>query len=184
MSVLEAATATSIKWAARGYLEAGISVIPVRGKAANVQWRAYTTRRASIATLDSWVRKGLLSGVGVVCGEVSGGLVVIDVDSMAACDEYEATFPELTRTFTVRSGSGRGKHYYYYATDILPANTWRNGVELRANGSYVVGAPSPHPSGLAYCVVRSSPSDAGLSSAAAGVAARPPHRQLPPPSGR
>jgi hypothetical protein len=153
-TLLKAAHAATIKQAAQLYLQAGISVIPVRGKAPCVKWQQYTVRRASRAAVNTWASKGILSGVGIVCGEVSGGLVVIDIDSMAAVDEYETVFPELRHTFTVRSGSGRGRHYYYYADGILPANLWRNGVELRANHAYVVGAPSPHPSGLAYSVVR------------------------------
>ena len=54
---------------------------------------------------------------------------------------------------TIRSGSGRGRHYYFYA-DQLPINTWLQGVELRADGAYVVAAPSPHNSGHRYVVER------------------------------
>lgn len=157
MSILDAATSPTVGEAAYGYIEAGCSIIPVQGKVAVGSWREYQFKRPTSIKVSQWLRSRQMSGIGLVCGEVSGGLVVIDVDSRAACIEFEAEFPMLTDTLTIRSGSGRGNHYYFYAVDILPANTWRDGVELRANKAYVVAPPSLHPvSGLAYCVVRAA----------------------------
>lgn len=154
-TILEAAQSLSIKDAAHVYLYAGCSIIPVVGKKPAIEWRRYTREAPSHFTVQYWLKSGKMRGIGMVCGAVSGGLVVIDVDSMTACFEFEAAFPHLTDTLTVRSGSGRGKHYYFYAADILPANLYHNGIEMRSNGAYVVAAPSLHPvSGLAYCVVR------------------------------
>lgn len=154
-TLLEAASSFTITDAAHTYLLAGASIIPLTGKKPSIVWRRYTHERASQFTAKYWLRSGKMSNIGLVCGAVSGGLVVIDVDSIGACAEFEAAFPDLTHTLTIRSGSGRGKHYYYYAADIIPANTWRNGVELRSNGAYVVAPPSRHvSSGLAWCVVR------------------------------
>lgn len=154
-SILDAATSPTVGEAAYAYLEAGCSIIPVQGKRPVGNWRPYQTIRPTTTKVRHWLKTGQMYGIGMVCGAVSGGLVVIDVDSMAACAEFEAAFPTLTDTLTIRSGSGRGRHYYYYAVGILPANTWRDGIELRSNGAYVVAAPSLHPvSSLAYCVVR------------------------------
>lgn len=157
MDILEAAQALSLRDAAHIYVNVGCSIIPVVGKKPAIEWRRYTHQAASQLTVKHWLTSGKMRGIGMVCGAVSGGLVVIDIDSKAACFEFESAFPQLVDTLTIRSGSGRGRHYYYYAAGILPANTWRDGIELRANGSYVVAPPSLHPvSGLAYCVVRAA----------------------------
>lgn len=145
MSILEAATQTTIADAAFAYLEAGCSIIPVSGKRpALPSWEEFKHARSSGPRVAYWLRSGRMSGIGLVCGVVSGGLVVIDVDSQEACAEYEERFRALQQTLVITSGSGRGKHYYYRC-HVMPTNAWRNGVELRSDGAYVVAPPSIHP---------------------------------------
>lgn len=145
MSILEAANQPTVAEAAFKYLEAGCSIIPVNGKRpALPAWDEFKHFRPSGPRVGYWLRSGRMSGIGLVCGVVSGGLVVIDVDSQEACAEFESKFPRILDTLTVISGSGRGKHYYYKC-HIMPSNAWRNGVELRSDGAYVVAPPSIHP---------------------------------------
>lgn len=156
MSILEAANQPTIAEAAFKYLEAGCSIIPVNGKRpALPAWDEFKHFRPSGPRVGYWLRSGRMSGIGLVCGVVSGGLVVIDVDSQEACAEFESKFPRILDTLTVISGSGRGKHYYYKC-HIMPSNAWRSGVELRSDGAYVVAPPSIHPvSGEPYRVANS-----------------------------
>lgn len=155
MSIFHAATRPTVADAAYAYLEADCSIIPVVGKRPALPWDEFKRVRPSAPRVGFWLRSGRMRGIGLVCGAVSGGLVVIDVDSRAACNEFESAFPALLDTLTVISGSGRGKHYYFRCTGVMPANAWRNGIELRADGAYVVAPPSLHPqSCLAYCVDR------------------------------
>lgn len=138
----------SVRDAAITYFYEGLSVIPLTGKKAD-RWERYQHERALPEIIYYWARAGKLNNVGIICGEVSGNLVVMDLDGEAAVEAYEATFPHLLKTFTVHTGSGKGKHLYYRVTDLpqtirlLYPN--HNAIELRANGLYVVGAPSIHP---------------------------------------
>lgn len=162
-AIVEAADADTIYEAALAYAELGISIIPTRGKEPGVPtWRERQQRRASRGVIDFWHDKGYLTNVGVVCGAVSGNLVVMDLDGEAAFAAYANRFPHLLDTYTVRSGSGHGYHLYYQS-EALPPTTRVTGleagnVELRANGCYVVAPPSTHPvSGKRYTVARALP---------------------------
>lgn len=155
-TILDAVQAASVADAAHAYIEAGCSIIPLHGKkpAPNFRWQHWIHNQPTPALINAWLKRGLMQGIGLVAGAVSGNLVLLDVDSLEACDEFEAKFGENAHTLTIRSGSGRGKHYYFYV-GRLPQNTYQGGVELRASGAYVVAPPSLHPSsGEPYTVIR------------------------------
>jgi len=149
MSILTPAYCSTTKAAAVAYLLEGVSVIPLIGKVASVGWISYQTTRATNRDIVAWERGQKLQNIGIVCGKVSGNLVVIDLDGEQAVQAFEAELPQTSKnTFTVRTGSG--KHIYLYV-DHLPANrkvSWGNdhsGIEIRGNGCYVVAPPSIHP---------------------------------------
>lgn len=145
MSILQAGLKDSVYMAARSYLFAGVSVIPLKGKVCMLKsWSMAQQYRASFEVLNQWDRLRYLHGVGVVCGAVSGNLVVMDFDSHEAVADFQATFPELQDTYIVSSGSRRGAHFYYYSKELPPSRLTKN-YELRANGMYVVAPPSMHP---------------------------------------
>lgn len=153
-SILDAASSATIAEAAMKYLEAACSIVPVTGKKPAVALAPLIRQQPPRTLVRHWLAVGTMKGIGVLGGAVSGGLVLLDVDSMDACGEFEATFPALIDTLTVRSGSGRGKHYYFYA-HRLPGNAYRGGIEMRCTGAYVVAPPSVHPtSGQPYRVER------------------------------
>lgn len=148
MNIIQAAKQKTVLEAALAYHDLGISVVPVVGKVCHVSWTRYQTSIAPYSHIHAWYKRGMMHGVGIVCGEVSGGpygsLVVIDLDGLDAVAEFRATFPHLLNTYTVRSGSGEGQHLYYY-TDAPHDTTRTTGFELRSDGSYVVAPPSLHP---------------------------------------
>lgn len=150
MSILQAALSTSVFSAAQQYLASGVSVIPLKGKLCALKsWSMAQQYRASDKVLAQWKAAGLLAGVGIVCGAVSGNLVVLDFDSHDAVAEFRDEFPLLQDTLIVSSGSRRGAHYYYVSVHNHPTLLVKN-YELRSNGAYVVAPPSPHPSGNLY----------------------------------
>lgn len=153
MSILFAANQLTVIDAARAFLEAGVSIIPLKGKVCALKsWAMAQQYRASLEVLDRWHSDGLLDGVGVVCGKVSGNLVVLDFDSHEAVANFQLLFPDLQDTLIVSSGSRRGCHFYYRVDD-LPASMLVKNHELRAKGMYVVAPPSVHPvSGNEYLV--------------------------------
>lgn len=145
MSIVAASQQPTVLGAALAYLELGISVIPVIGKKVPLKtWSQFQTVLPPFSYVHNWHRVGLLRGVGVLGGKVSGNLVLLDLDGVEAVAKFEFNFPGLLDTFTVISGSGKGKHFYFYA-DNLPATTRTKGFELRADGCYVVAPPSQHP---------------------------------------
>lgn len=150
MSIVAASHQGAVLRAALQYLDCGLSVIPVRGKVCPIQWSRFQVERAAYSHLHNWSRAGLLQNVAVVCGSVSGKLVVIDLDGLEAVEHFERCFPHLLDTFTVISGSGQGKHLYFYTDEETPT-TRTKGYELRSDGCYVVAPPSVHPvSGRQY----------------------------------
>lgn len=149
-----AATKKDIDRAAFWYWNMGISVIPCRGKQPNIPaWQVYQQRRATRAELNEWVYAGKFQTIGIICGAVSGNLVVMDLDSPAAIATYEQRFPNLLDTYSVVSGSGKGMHLYYQAEKLpktarVALSGDHHGIELRADGCYVIAPPSIHPDSL------------------------------------
>lgn len=155
--ILDAAKKETVLEAALSYLESGLSVLPTRGKQPAIQWAQFQIARAPFSYVHNWERARLLGGVGIICGKVSGGLCVIDLDGLEAVVRFEFEFPHLLDTYTVQSGSGRGKHIYLLP-ETIPPTTRTKGFELRADGAYVVAPPSLHPdSKRPYVVIRQRP---------------------------
>lgn len=149
-AIVLAAEASNVYAAARLYAAQGLSVLPCTGKKPALRTWEYLQRvRATSETIDAWHRVDLLENVGVICGAVSRGLVVIDLDGEQAIETLRQEFPELFDTYRVASGSGHGMHLYYYLRDVPPTTrvvgTEFGNIELRSNGSYVVAPPSIHP---------------------------------------
>jgi hypothetical protein len=126
----------------------GVTVIPLRGKIPAIkEWQAQ--RGTTVEQLDEWQRVGLLQNIGIVCGEASGGLVVLDFDGINGYKAFVGKFGELADTHTVATGSGDGMHVYY-RVQALPTSTGvlkvpGGNFEVKANGRQVVAPPSIHP---------------------------------------
>src|SRR5690606_36574067 len=89
-----------------------------------------------------------------VCGKVSN-LIVIDLDTTEAVDQFTQAFPELTHTFTVQSGFRVTPHLYFHVD--FPVKTCKlKGGDLKGEGSYVVG-PGSSIAGQTWQVVRDEP---------------------------
>jgi len=143
------------------YLARGFSVIPLcgpdephnkpldkRGKTPVVPWTPYQTRRATEAEIRGWFDNDKGYNIGIVTGAVSG-LTVVDFDSPEAIELAKAqNFP---RTPLVKTGKGFHAYCCY-------AEGHRNfqkraglpGIDLRAEGGYIVAPPSIHFTGKGY----------------------------------
>jgi len=156
MSIVAASHLENVLDCALSYLEMGISVIPCHGKqpalvnGKPLSWEKFQTQLATSSYIQNWYRAGLLKNIGLIGGAVSDNLVFVDLDGLEAVARFELTFPHLLDTFTVVSGSGLGKHLYFYC-DNLPNTTRTKGFELRSSRTYVIAPPSIHPtSGKEY----------------------------------
>jgi Bifunctional DNA primase/polymerase, N-terminal len=147
--IVQAAQSPSILRAALSYSELGLSVVPLHGKRPPIFWREFKHCAASPKMILEWHFDGLLENVGLVCGEVSRNLVVLDLDRPESYIALKNSFPALLNTYTVNTGSGKGKHLYWYVTQLPETlrvlNTPIGNLELRAQACLVVGPPSVHP---------------------------------------
>lgn len=136
--------------AARSYLGAGFSLIPLeaRGKKPALEWRAFQSRKPTEAELVQWFYRAERN-IGLVCGGVSGGITVIDFDSVPA---WEAWIEEDTTRWLIPTvTTSHGKHVYI-RTEVPCGNRRFHDrrVDLRGEGGYVVAPPSVHPDGTTY----------------------------------
>lgn len=161
--ILAAANAPTLLKAALTYELMGFSVLPCEGKKASINWNAFQYRAAHPMTIRKWDEVGLLQNVALLCGEVSGNLVVVDCDGKEAMRAFEERFPHLANnTYAVLTGSGNGAHWYFRAHRLPPTTrvigASGGNIELRANGCYVVAPPSIHPdTGKPYRPLSSQP---------------------------
>lgn len=164
---------------AKQYLQEGFSIIPVAliklpdgksRKPALVDWKKYQQSPPTLEEVKSWfsnpeqfqaIRNGNKIGIAIVTGKVSGNLAVIDFDSKEVAGEflgelYEANselYEKFINTWVVETG--KGYHYYFRVRDpnLKLFNNRigiRPGIDIRAEGGFVVCPPSPHPSGKVY----------------------------------
>lgn len=124
--------------AAREYLDLGWSLIPIKtDKRPLIPWKEYQSRRPSESEVADWFRGR--AGIGVVCGRVSG-LVVLDVEH-----GMEGAFPPIPKTLTAVSQGGGFHHYFRYAEGVKQRGFKSGSVhtgDLRTDGGYVVAPPS------------------------------------------
>ena len=171
--------------AALDFYNAGISVVPARddgSKAPIGSWKQYQVQRADITQLEEWFSSGH-KGIGVICGQISGNLEMLELEGRAVA----AGMLQQARELAINSGleelwdllafgyvevtpSG-GMHFLYRISDeIVPGNTKiarRPGIndtvevlaETRGTGGFVVTAPSNgtvHPTGGSWVMLNGS----------------------------
>ncbi len=103
-----------------------------------------------------WGRTKQRKNIGIATGH-SSELLVIDVDPRHGGDSsitaLESKFGVLAATMIVNTGGG-GQHYYYQMPEDIDIpstqNTLGAGIDIRANGGYVVAPGSLHVSGVRY----------------------------------
>jgi hypothetical protein len=91
------------------------------------------------------------AGIGVATGYTSN-LIVIDVDPRNGGNESLATLPDLPDTVESITGGG-GRHIFLKPPEggeAFPTTTPWPGIDIKAEGGYVVVPFSVHPNGIAY----------------------------------
>lgn len=164
----------------------GCSIIPIYAdgtKKPQGKWTEYMTTRAPRERVEKWFSTSPKSGIGIVCGAVSGNLEMLEIEAARMGSEYldkvavaltEAGVDELWDQLTSDYGycettpSG-GIHILYRITDQpVPGNqkiamdptgkvTY---AETRGEGGFVVVAPSSgtvHKSGQAWTAIAGTP---------------------------
>ncbi len=136
-------------------LDAGGSVIPVDAdkKPLILTWKLFQTKAPTPAQVNAWFERWPGANYAVVCGRVSG-IVVLDFDTI---DAYNAAiWRGMPRTYTVRTA--RGYHLYFkYDSALHTGKRFEGQADLKSDGGYVVGPGSVHQSGAIYTVIDDSP---------------------------
>ncbi len=103
----------------------------------------------------AWWEQWPNANIAIATGSTNG-IVVIDVDAKKdgwdALEELELRYGKLPATVEVNTGGG-GWHGYFRMPEgetITSRNGFRNGVDVKAEGGYVIAPPSTHKSGRKY----------------------------------
>lgn len=151
--------------AALEWAKAGCSVIPIRAdgtKKPLIKWDPYQSRRATEAEIRQWFT-GTEYGIGIVCGAISGGLELCELEGRATTgdsfdkiqDVADVAFDNWDqwvlghRTYAELTPSGGIHLLYRIADQPVPGNTKLAGnidneclAETRGEGGYVIVAPT------------------------------------------
>lgn len=137
-------------------------------------WKHYQQQRPTPALLKQWYDPSNgLTGLGLVCGKVSGNLEALDFDTREAWDEFcqmaeHCGIAPLVDRIWAGYGemSPRGAHLIYRCSEIAgnmklarQADGKKAIIETRGEGGYIIVAPSNgsvHPSGGEYRCVSGS----------------------------
>ena len=147
-----------IKEKAKEYLKAGLSVIPTKEKKQPaIPWKLYQSQRLTEEEVERVFNGSNVIGLGIICGAISGGLEVIDVDTKydttgTLWEELrgliESNLPELYKRLVIAHTKNGGYHIYYRCNSIagnLKLSTKLNKevlIETRGEGGYVIAPPT------------------------------------------
>ena len=149
-----------IKDKAKEYSKAQLSVIPTKEDKlpALPTWKPYQSQRIKEDEVETLFSGGNVKGLAIICGAISGGLEVIDVDTKhdttgSLWDELrgliEDNLPELYSRLVIAQTKSGGYHIYYRCKEIkgnLKLATKLNKevlIETRGEGGYVIAPPTP-----------------------------------------
>ena len=163
------------------YEKLGWSIFPIRAvddphpsdpdndKRPYVKWKDLQTKRADEKKIRGWWKKFPQARIGIVTGKISN-LVVIDFDGPDARSQFEAKICDLPDTIMQNTGRIDGGFHALFTHpggqhNIRPTVGQYfdiDGIDIRADGAYIVVAPSPHKSGRDYQWTKINPLEHGL----------------------
>jgi hypothetical protein len=124
----------------------GWSLIPLKpySKEPLVPWKALQKRKLTEPEIAGLLEQYPDANIGVVTGTISR-IFVLDADAPEVVKRWGTPETPIAET-------SRGRHYYYQLPDsAVPSIVGvADGVDIKAEGGYVVAPPSVHPSGRCY----------------------------------
>lgn len=138
----------SYKEEANRYRRLSLGVIPLKARSkepALLELKPYLSKHVTDEELSSWD----WAGVGIVTGS-SSGVIVLDVDGPEGEEELKRR--GWTHSATATAKTGKGQHIYFkHPGGQVPTRVrLAPGLDLKADGGYVVAPPSVHPNGETY----------------------------------
>jgi len=155
------------------------SLIPAKGsdkRPAIPTWKEFQSRKPTPEEMEKWRSELRPTAWALICGKVSGGVYVVDVDSVLATQTVIGRWMKFlgpTKT-VVTSGMTPGepltgkRHFYFRDPEVGKTVSWTPRarqlddarvppVDLKGEAGYVISPGSKHPSGAIYSVVDDSP---------------------------
>ena len=139
--------------AAQGYLQLGLSVIALTGKAPNGKvhprglYDAFPWSDNDEDALASAFLHPLTTGIGIL---TSYPYVVVDIDGEEGAREWARIAGEDYMPDRWVAKTGRGLHLWYSDFDQRSTAKLGTKLDLKGNGGYVAAPPSLHPDGHTY----------------------------------
>jgi len=149
------------------YLEGGISLIPVNSRKTpadpplpHQKWKRYQNERVTIALLRKWAKTPGVQGWAMLCGKISGGLIILDFDEPGFYERWKDKVGELALMLpTQQTGSGEGYQVAFRSNlsirndklAYVPADNAEGritAIETRGEGGYAVVPPSYCPEAI------------------------------------
>jgi len=145
---------------ALAYAKRGLAVFPLIPKDKKpLTANGFKDATTDPAKIKEWWSIHPDANVGIATGQVSGGLVVVDmdIDKDKGKDGYHTFLKWCNDNFLMLPDSwlsitGRGGYHLCFKSSF-PVNSrigWLEDVDVRADGGYIVAPPSIHPNGTKY----------------------------------
>lgn len=126
------------------YASLGFATIPLRAREKRPLRKGW---REGLA--EHWNSAPEDANIGLLTGAPSGGLMVLDFDTVEGPVEILGMTPEQLAVVTMVVRTKRGWHVYAREAGRA-SSTPRLGLDIRGEGGMVVAPPSVHPDGATY----------------------------------
>ena len=168
--------------AALAFCDAGCSVVPAAAdgsKAPAGKWQRWQAERPDAAQVTQWLGSGTYDGFGIICGAVSGGLEMLELEGRAVVSGVHVAYRDALAshglsglwerivTGYAETTPGGGLHILYRVDGIARGNTrlavtaaGEPLIETRGEGGFTITAPSggrTHPTGKPWQLSRGGP---------------------------
>jgi len=148
-----------LRQAIKFFEKQGVCYLPAgwgRKNPALDSWEEYQTRLPTMVEKADWFHEGKATNIGVVCGGISRGLVVLAFNDPNGAREFfeEERWQKLPQVTFVTQAT-RGPHVWLRSNTPIKSQQVGKGrnaswLEIRSDGNYTIAPPSLHPSGVLY----------------------------------
>lgn len=143
------------------YEKLGWSIIPIRPKDKTplFQWKKFESHRATTKEILQWFQENPNINIAVITGSISG-IIALDIDTKhnRSSNDFSDMGLSIPQTANAKTGSG-GEHLIFKHPGGHVKSTngqlWGEGIDIKADGGYIVLAPSIHPNGEKYTWINS-----------------------------
>jgi hypothetical protein len=117
-------------------------LLPIKVDRPKRTWEPYQARLPTEDEVTGWWQMCPNANIGIVTGEISG-IIVLDLDGPAVAQRREIPTTPISLT-------GNGMHIFFRHPGENVRSIRRTGIDLKAEGGYVVAPPSIHLSSRRY----------------------------------